>query len=325
MLKVLKLFFWLTGLSLLVWAINSTDLSSVGVLLTKMKLGIVAVLSVYIIINLMDAIAWKFTLKPNEANGVKVWTLWKIRQIGEALNMATPFGTVGGEPAKAQLLKETYGLNYKQAISSLVATRTTNLIGLVFFLAWGAVLIWQSDTISGTFKTTCQWALGIFSTLIFLFLIFQIAGFLEKIAKRIGKFSFINPKAKSFLEEIETLSHHMADYYKNHGGRFALSIWYSFVGWVLGILELYLALYFLGFSLSFTDLWIIEALTQLLKVGSFFIPLGIGAMESGLILIFSSMGMTPNLGLTVSIVRRIKELTWIALGLALSGQLVFKK
>jgi uncharacterized protein (TIRG00374 family) len=290
-----------------------------------MEFGIIAVLSVYIIINLMDAIAWKYALKPTEATKVKVWNLWKIRQIGEALNIATPFGTVGGEPVKAQLLKETYSLNYKQSISSLVATRTTNLIGLVFFLGLGAILILSSETITGSFKTTCQWALGIFSTLIFLFLIFQIFGFLEKIAQGIGKLSFIGEKAKSFLEEIETLSEHMSDYYKNHAGRCAWSVWYSFIGWVLGILELYLTLYFLGYSLSISDLWIIEALAQLVKVGSFFIPMSIGALESGLILIFSSMGMTPNLGLTVSIVRRIKELTWIGLGLGLSGNLVFKR
>ena len=250
MLRIVKVVFWFTGLFLLYWAINSTDLSSVNSLLGKMGIGIVVVLSVYIIINLMDAIAWKYALKPTEALKVKIWNLWKIRQIGEALNMATPFGTVGGEPVKAQLLKETYSLNYKQSISSLIATRTTNLIGLVFFLGWGAILIWSSETISGSFKATCQWALGIFSMLIFLFLVFQICGFLEKTAKGVGKLSFIGEKAKSFLEEIETLSKHMSDYYKNHAGRCAWSVWYSFIGWVLGILELYLTLYFLGYSFN---------------------------------------------------------------------------
>ena len=325
MLKVIKLFFWIMGFLLLIWAINSASFASISTLLNKIKFGIFAIFSVYIIINIMDAIAWKYTLKPNEANGVKVWSLWKIRQIGEALNMVTPFGTVGGEPAKAQLLKEAYNLNYKQTISSLVATRTTNLIGLVIFFAWGSLLVSQSDTISETFKITFQWALGAFSTLVFVFFILQILGFLEKLAKGIGKLSFISPNVNSILEEIETLSRHMADYYKNYSSRFALSVYYSFLGWVLGILELYLALYFLEISLSFNDLCIIEALTQLIKVGSFFIPLGIGAMESGIIMIFTSMGMSPDLGLTISIIRRLKELIWIALGLILSGKTVFRK
>ena len=92
----------------------------------------------------------------------------------------------------------------------------------------------------------------------------------------------------------------------------------------MGILELYLTLKFLGKTLSFIDLWIIEALIQLIKVGSFFIPLSLGALESGLVLIFSSMGMSSNLGLAVSFVRRIKELAWIALGLGISGTMTFK-
>ena len=166
MLKTLKLIFWFLGLSLLFWAIKSTDLSSVKDLLSKMGLGIIVILLIYMIINLIDAIAWKYSLKPIEATNVKILSLWKIRQIGEALNMATPFGKVGGEPAKAHLLKETYGLSYKQAISSLIVTRTTNLIGLVAFLSWGGILIWNSNSITGQFKTICEWALVIFSLLI---------------------------------------------------------------------------------------------------------------------------------------------------------------
>jgi len=82
-------------------------------------------------------------------------------------------------------------------------------------------------------------------------------------------------------------------------------------------------MYLLGVDLSFSDVWIIEALAQLIKVGSFFIPLSIGAQEGGFIIIFSAMGLPPGMGLTLSFVRRIRELIWVGLGLALAGQMEF--
>jgi uncharacterized membrane protein YbhN (UPF0104 family) len=87
---------------------------------------------------------------------------------------------------------------------------------------------------------------------------------------------------------------------------------------------MYVTLYFLGHEVSFFDLWIIEALSQLVRVGSFFIPLSIGAQEGGLILIFSSMGMTADMGLAVSFVRRIKELVWVGMGLLMAWAMAFK-
>ena len=106
----------------------------------------------------------------------------------------------------------------------------------------------------------------------------------------------------------------MSGYYKNHPKLCWQSMLYAWLGWVAGIAELWLTLYFLGVSLSWMDLWIIEAILQLVRAGSFFIPLSLGAQEGGLILIFISLGMGGPLGLAVSFARRIRELVWIGTG-----------
>ena len=92
----------------------------------------------------------------------------------------------------------------------------------------------------------------------------------------------------------------------------------------MGLVELYAILYFLGFPVSFYDLWVMEALAQLVKIGSFMIPMSLGAQEGGLILIFRALGYPANLGLAVSLVGRTKQLIWVGLGLALGGQMAFK-
>ena len=99
---------------------------------------------------------------------------------------------------------------------------------------------------------------------------------------------------------------------------------YAVVGWLVGLVELYVTLYFLGYNPSLIDLWVMEALTQLVRHGSFFIPLNIGALEGGVLLIFTAMGMPSDLGLTVAFVRRIKELVWVGVGLAMGWGLAFQ-
>ena len=94
---------------------------------------------------------------------------------------------------------------------------------------------------------------------------------------------------KNILHQLNSLDSLMSGYYRRYPGRFVKSIGYALIGWMGGLGELYFTLYFLGHEVSFTDLWIIEALSQLVRVGSFFIPLSIGAQEGGLALIFVSM------------------------------------
>src|SRR5690606_15281519 len=52
---------------------------------------------------------------------------------------------------------------------------------------------------------------------------------------------------------------------------------------------------------------------------AFFLPFGLGAREGGLYAIFGLLGMPPELGVAASMLGRIRELTWIGLGLALGA------
>lgn len=71
---------------------------------------------------------------------------------------------------------------------------------------------------------------------------------------------------------------------------------------------------FLGAPVSFWEAWIIEATAQLVRAGLFFIPAGIGVQEGAFVLICGAITGTPALGVAVSIVRRIREVVWIAWG-----------
>ena len=322
MTKLLKLIFLLIGCLLLGWAVSTVDLLAVADLLIKLGYGFIIILILYSSVTWVDTVAWKNNFKKEETRQFSLWSLWCIRQIGEAYNTITPLGTLGGEPIKAQLLKERHGLSLKQGMASQVIARTTFLIALILFFIPGIFFTLRSNIISEKIKMACLLAMSILSILIFLFLIFQVTGTLGKLARWASKHSF-GKKMGIFLDKIELLDQGISSYYKQDILRATISVSYAFVGWVIGLAELYVTLYFLGYNLSLTDLWLIEALAQLIRNASFFIPLSIGAQEGGLLLIFTALGMPGTLGITVSFVRRIKELLWVCFGLAIGWSIAF--
>ena len=317
MSKFLKLALLLVGCALLGWAINAADLASVFDLLKKLGGGFLIILLIYAGVTWLDSLSWKYNFRPKETRHFTNWNLWRIRQVGEAYNVITPLGTLGGEPVKAQLLKEHHEISLKQAISSQVISKTTFLTGLILFFIPGIFLILMSPKVSDEFKIISLVGMGIFSTSIFLFFVFQITGTLGKMCLWLGK-KTSRPSLKSFLKKLEHINELFSGFYKKYPGRVVKAIALAFLGWLLGLGEMYATLYFLGFPVSFYELWVMEALAQLIKIGSFMIPMSLGAQEGGLILVFSALGYPASLGLTVSLVRRMRELFWVGLGLALA-------
>jgi len=323
MTRILKFIFLFAGLGLLVWAMQSVDTARVFELLVDMGYGFVLILLVFALVTYIDTIAWQYNFHPEQAVRFNLLQLWRIRQIGEAYNVITPLGTMGGEPVKAQLLKDHHGLTFKQGLASLVITKTTMLTGLITFFIPGIILIYQSDIVSAEFKTISLIGMVVFSVLIFLFFLFQVTGMLGVLASWAGR---VIPalSGHAFLDQLKTLDGLMSTFYREYPDRSVKSIFYAFLGWVVGLGELYFALYFLGYDPTFRELWIIEALTQLVKVASFYIPMSLGAQEGGLVVIFIGLGLTGDLGLAVSFVRRIKDLIWVSASLLLGWSMAFK-
>ena len=321
--KFIKLAFLIVGFLFLGWAISAVDMAGVLNLLKKLGGGFLIILMIYTGVTWLDTLSWKCNFCPEETGHFTDWELWRIRQIGEAYNYITPFATLGGEPIKAQLLKENQGLSLKQGLSSQVIAKTTFLMGLIIFFIPGIAMILISPKVSEEFKTISIVGMGAFSTCIFLFFVFQVTGTLGKLCIWLNQRTS-RPNLINFLVQLEHLNELFSGFYEKYPVRVIKAVVLAFLGWVLGLGEMYAILYFLGFPVSFYDLWVMEALAQLVKIGSFMIPMSLGAQEGGLILIFRALGYPANLGLAVSLVARTKQLIWVGLGLALGGQMAFK-
>jgi glycosyltransferase 2 family protein len=321
---LINLTLFLLGCGLLIWAINSVDTEKALELLFELDFGFFAVLLIYSLITWLDTLSWKNDFLPETTTHFSNQQLWIIRQIGEAYNVITPLGTLGGEPVKAHLLKEHCDISIKQSLASLIIAKTTFLTALIIFCIPGIYLIIDSAKIPENFKKISILGMTVFSLLILLFFIFQVTGTLGKICSWLAK-KTNNNRLNCFLTKLFHLDKLFSAYYQSYTKRVFISIFFALLGWILGLAEVYLIFHFLGFSPSIIDIWIIEAMGQLIRAGSFFIPLSIGVQEGGMVLVFSALGYPGSLGLAASLIGRVKQFIWVALGLGLGWIMAFKQ
>lgn len=317
-MRWLKIAFLLAGLGLLAAIVHDTDLVEVGHLVGAVGWGMAAILGVYFVAFLIDTASWQLALPAAPLDSRWLARLWVVRMIGEAFNSTIPAGSFGGEPIKAVLLKQRYGISYREVTASLIVTRTVNLIALVVFLAIGFTLILADPRLAPTYKAVAATGLGVFSACIFGFFLVQRFRLSSIVAGWAARLPGLRRIAGA-LAHIQDVDARFVGFYAESGGRFAIATLLAFANWMLGAVELWLALDFLGRSISFAEAWMIEAAAQLVRAGTFFIPASIGAQEGAFVVMCTAITGSPTLGVAAALVRRIREVLWIGCGFGLSA------
>jgi uncharacterized membrane protein YbhN (UPF0104 family) len=84
------------------------------------------------------------------------------------------------------------------------------------------------------------------------------------------------------------------------------------MSWLLGGLEVMIALHVVGVSVDFREALIIESLGQAFRAVGFAIPGSLGVQEGGFIIACGLFGVSPQAAIELSLLKRVRE---VALGL----------
>ncbi|MCC6469787.1 MAG: flippase-like domain-containing protein [Alphaproteobacteria bacterium] len=317
MSHLLRCGFIALGVALLAGLLWHTDLAEVGARIKQLGIvGAGCVLAVYALAFLLDTAVWMATLVTRSMGVAWLFRLWEIRVVGEAVNSATPLGSVGGEPVKALMLRKYYGVGLREGASSLVLAKTAILVGLVVFLATGFALTLGSQRLPPTMKLVAGLGLGAFGLAIMGLILFQWFR-LATVAGGWLRRSRHGERMKRWLDAIHDMDERFVTFYTHHVDRFGPAVLFSIGNWFLGAVELMVVMEFLGQPIAFADAIMVESLAQLVRAGTFFIPMSLGAQDGTFMLALGAMTGAPALGLAVALIRRGRELLWILLGLLL--------
>ncbi len=284
----------------------------------ELKWKLLPLLFIYPFIFAFDTIGWAYAFPRSLPTHVPFYELYRIRIVGETLNAVIPWAaSLGGEPIKAELLKSRHGIPLSEGYASILIVHTTFWLSLNMFVIGGVLATLKTFPLTPIlWQSVIAFLVGLGFVAIFLVIGLHL-GVFKKVHSLGETFKWWGEKSSEKRLRFLKLDDEIKKFYTSDPKRFTFSVFFNFLGWLTGTLEVYWIGNILGMPIGFFEAWLLEALIQVLRIVTFFIPSSIGAQEGGIVLIFQQFGFANPLSLTFAIIRRLREILWIGLGLLL--------
>ncbi|HEX9638792.1 MAG TPA: flippase-like domain-containing protein [Acidobacteriota bacterium] len=261
----------------------------------------------------LRTLSWQYAL--TGSGRPRFHELFCARLAGEAIGYLSFASGLLGEPVKALLVQHR-----TPASSSLAALAAERAIYMISGLAFIALAILGAGR---------QWLHGMAApwlALIVLAVLLAWSALLVVVAQlRLrflsGLLRVVSQRRSGLWRRAWAGARHFEDYlfelYATHKSRLAIIALLSLLAYLVGCLEIGLLSATLGVGLRFSQIVLIEAVSKLSNLTNLFIPGAIGAYEGGHALVFSGLGLGSTLGLGLALLRRVRALLWVGVGLVL--------
>jgi uncharacterized protein (TIRG00374 family) len=256
---------------------------------------------------LVDTLGWRFTfLRPPRSFG----RLLAVRLAGEAVNLGTPTASVGGEPVKAYLLRPEVPL--RDALASVVVDKTTGVVSQVLLLGVGLGAAGVLLAMPRSLTLAMAAALAVEIACVAGFVAAQLRGALGGSGRLLARLRM--PPGRERQAALDGMDSALRATYLTNTGGLVASVACHLLGFAAGTLEIYLVVRILGIPISPAAAFAIGAFSTAVKFFSFMVPASLGALEGGNVALFAAFGLPGAVGLTYTLVRRLREIAWIAAG-----------
>jgi glycosyltransferase 2 family protein len=280
--------------------------------------GFVAICVLHLALTAIMGLAWR-ALLPG-APALKV--MW-ARLMRDSGSEALPLSQVGGYVLGVRALALA-GVPAALAAASTIVDVTLEFVAQLAYTALGLALLvrFQPET-----QVTLPVLLGlaVAAAAAAAFVLVQRRGldYFDRLARVIGS-GWVERGAAG----AAALHDALAGIYRGRGG-----LWTSFAlhlaCWIASAVEVWLALYLAGQPLSFGAVLAIESLLYAIRTAAFVIPQAVGVQEGAYILLGAGFGLTPDMSLALSLLKRGRDLAIglpaIAIWQALEGHALWRR
>ncbi len=249
---------------------------------------------------LIVGVAWLLLVPPY--GWQKALTYCWGRAVRDSAGDVLPFSQLGGMVigARAVMLR---GQSAGTAFGSLVVDLTVEMISQIGFVLIGLVIVVLHAPFRADNMDMIETAIGGVVVAILAagaFVVAQRRGFsyLERIAER------ILPEAAAHTGAV----HRKINAIHAMPGRMVAAFAVHFAGWLSSAFGTWLALELIGAPTPFAAAIAIESLLTAARSAAVFVPGAIGIQEAGYALMMPLFGLTPEIGIAVSLLKRAREI-----------------
>ena len=267
--------------------------------------GFTAICLIHLALIAVMGIAW-WVLAPGAPAWVFIWGRLTRDAGSEVLPLSQMGGTVLGARAVALA-----GVSGPVATASTIVDLTLEFFAKLAYTAVGLVLLvhLRPDLPVALPITT---GIAVAALVAIAFVVVQRHGFalFDRFARALGRGWADRTAAGAASVHTE-----LGRTYRRKSG-----LWVGFLlhlaCWVASALEVWIALHLAGRALDFAAVLVIESLLYAIRTVAFAIPNAVGVQEGAYILLGGAFGLTPEMALALSLLKRARDL---AIGLPVLG------
>ena len=304
---------------------------------------LIPIIGVWLLVYGLNAMAWLSMIKGNCKDDEEVnrklssrkffWRIYRLTITGYALNYATPVGGLGGEPYRIMELSKD--IDNQHATSSVILYAMMHFLAHFWF--WFiSIFIYLLLAVIGDLPINLGVAITLGVIVLFCLLAFYLfsKGYQNGLVKYVlGVVSRI-PGLKRWTlrfwarhsEAIENIDNQIASLKGQDKKAFYKSLVLEYMSRLVQSSEVMFMLLLFGIDcgggfdgivLTYLHSILIVAFTTLFANLIGFLPMQLGVQEGGFVLSIAALGLSAALGIFVSIICRVREIIWIAIGMAL--------
>jgi len=297
----------------------------------------IAIVGVWFFVYGINALSWRQVIRGNskDADKVSFWRIFKLTITGYALNYATPVGGLGGEPYR--IMELSRDINKHEATSSVILYAMMHIFAH-FWLWFTSIFLWLGLVAYGDPDVKLNTLYGTLLGIAFIFCLIAFYlfsrgyknGLVIKTLRLIGKIPGLKGWSQRFLEKhseaLQNVDRQIAALHQQDKKAFYSSFLLEYLSRIVQSLEIMFMLLSIGINggggmegyiLTFLHSILILAFTSLFANLIGFLPLQLGVQEGGFMLSIAALGLSTATGMFVSIICRVREIIWIAIGLLL--------
>jgi glycosyltransferase 2 family protein len=311
----------------LFWTFRDVRLQDVASLLARLgPLGAVWVLLPQLLSASLETAGWRLSFSENRPAFL---ALLRVRLGTECAAACLPAGVVWAESLKLPLLVRGLGQSVESAVCAIAArkylllTSQSLYISIAAVFGWAALAYASSGVLGSDVLPVVVLVSGVVvggAGLGVRVLLSQGAPAvrLRRLLAR-APFAFVRRAVVARSQSFVDTDGRLQRFFGLPLGREAVMTAWFLGGWFVEAVETYLILRLLGVELDFFAVASFEVTLALLRSLVFVVPAGLGVQDAGYVLFLHALGVpdATTTGAAFSLVKRAKELTFAAFGLAL--------
>jgi putative membrane protein len=245
-----------------------------------------------------------------------MWVFQLLRVVRDGVNALLPAAQVGGDVIGARLLT-FWRVDGALATASVVIDVTLLAVTQFLFAVMGVVMLLILVGVDPIVRLTTGGLLLAAVGLAALMFAQRRSG-RGVLSGLIGR--LVGHGKDRALGAIETAYRWIGVLYRRRGGVAGAALLHLAI-WFIGVVEVWVALRFMGYPIGYGEALVIESLIHAVRGAAFLVPGALGIQEGGIIALCALFGIPIDIALALSLIKRIADLavgvpglvTWQAL------------